>query len=195
MVIDGPFDVDQERRRVSLAPPDRALIENALSAVAAAVRVAAIRGDRGRQRLAQAAPPASADLGDLAWWKQALKKLAEKLARLPLVESTTGTWPAVKTADIDRFADFPLPRLDDASTVDEVPLMRVWALMAAFPDCDPPRREIAEDWCAIAAGWSALGVSVQQVSLRGCPEEKPLKICVVARATANEACAPNTQLT
>jgi hypothetical protein len=97
MVIDGPFDVDQERRSIALAADDKQLIEAALVAVVSAVRVAFLTNVRCAHRLASVAPVSGASSKEEAeWWFLALKDVADKLAVLPIIATSSGMLPALK---------------------------------------------------------------------------------------------------
>ncbi len=167
VVLDGPFDVDQERRNVALAPEDRDLITAALQAGADAAPVALSLGYRGAERLAKAAAPVAVDdPDDRRWWAAVLKNFAARLAAKPLV-SCEGAYLAALPGDgVERWADFPVPQVDSEGSAQEFPLTRMRALMAGAESCDPPLAEVIDQWASIAAGWATLGVPIRRVGLR-----------------------------
>lgn len=113
VVLDGPFDVDQERRNVALAPEDRELIAAALRAGVDAAPTALSLGFTGAARLARAAEPSAVDdVDDRRWWTGVLRDFAEKLAGQPLVQSDNGFLAALARDGQDRWADFPLPQVE-----------------------------------------------------------------------------------
>lgn len=167
VVLDGPFDVDQERRNVALAPEDRELITAALQAGADAAPVALSLGFRGAERLARAAEPIAVDdPDDRRWWTAILKDFATKLAAQPLVSCEGGYLAALAGDGVERWADFPVPQVDSAGSAREFPLARMRALMAGAESCDPPLAGVVEEWASIAAGWATLGVPIRRICLR-----------------------------
>jgi hypothetical protein len=156
-VIDGPFDVDQERRVIHLTDKARAQVAAAFDAVAEAAGLAVSRGFSDAHVLARVRPP-PADMAsekDLAWWRDQLRRLATLLARLPLVRATNEHLPVLSK---DRTANFPLCRLLRKEGAREVPVDAARDLMARTTHYLPPALEITEEWTQIAEGWSALGV-------------------------------------
>lgn len=166
LILDGPFDLDQERRQVLLDEKGRQLVSAALTAGTAAVQFALQQKWARAHRLAMAAQPLNlGTASEQKWWKEALGGFAWTLARLPLVASIRGHWSAVRDKATEQSADFPLPLLRADDTGDELPLEQMWSLMAGTSIYKPPVLDIAGDWAEIAKGWATLGVSVRRVCL------------------------------
>jgi len=172
VILDGPFDVDQERRNVALAPEDRALIAAALQAGVDAAPTAVSLGFIGAARLARAAEPSAVDdPDDRRWWAGVLKDFAEALAGHPLVLSDHGYFGALAGGAHERWADFPLPQVEESGHGPEFPLPRMRTLMAGAESCDPPALEVVDLWASIAAGWASLDVPIRRVCLRSLADE------------------------
>jgi hypothetical protein len=166
-VLDGKFEPDQERGRLLMDEHDKALLQLALHACAIAVSYATKQGWNGAHHLAAVTRPAAAfdpnDQEETDWWTTELRRLAERIARLPIVDCGVQSLPAV--SDDATHADFIIPRLSAESGAGETTVERLWELMDACTELDPPRRDLARDWSATGQGWSELGVDVSLVTL------------------------------
>lgn len=172
LILDGPFDVDQERRNVALAPADRDLISIALRAATNAVRIVFHMGIVGAHRLgAVSAPNRVLEQLERDWWAGVLRVYAEQLAALPIVETARGLLPALSVHAFDGYADFPRSLLDEGASGLEFPINRMWALMAQTGNCDPPVERLVADWVAVADGWASLGVDLRMITLRSLAKE------------------------
>src|SRR6266446_1136936 len=166
-VLDGAFDVDQERQRVPLNEKNRALLHEALQNVPAAIGFAYRDNWVGRHFLARLrAPSSSASSGeeDLAWWKERLTEVASAVAIMPLVGSRGRLGPALGE-DAEWTADFILPQLNSSSVRGEVSFERVWPLFNSLEILDPPESVTSEDWTIIAKDWAELGLDLSLVAL------------------------------
>jgi hypothetical protein len=169
-VIDGHFDVSQERDRVLMRESDRLQIAAALAMLPDAVQWAKQLGCSGTHRMARVAMPLRSfnlelSESDRKWWGSTLTAVATALAAMPIVRTAGGDLPAIAVAeDQSTHADFVLPRVDLESQ-DELPLERVWRLATWTDDADPPVAELAEEWSNIAGAWATLAVTPSMVTL------------------------------
>jgi hypothetical protein len=168
VILDAAFDLDQERRTILFAKPrSRELLHDALSAITPLIRIGESEGWELRHRLLRLEPVAEtyqSDDADLAWLNGELAAVAGALAVMNVVQTPAGFGPAILT-DQDWCADFIVPRLSDRSATDETTVERMWDLVADAEEFYPPIHELAEDWSAIAAGWSRLGLQLSMVSI------------------------------
>jgi len=165
-VLNGLFDVEQERRHVHLNDDSKGLLQRALEVAPLALQYLTNRGVREAHRLATVCPPPSR-VGDVTtgWWTEQLKNLAHRFSCLPIIETTSGLRPAVESDDDDRFTDFVYPQIKADSLREEVDIEMVWPLLAEMTDYAPPQKYLARSWTDISKGWKVLGVNVETVSL------------------------------
>lgn len=165
-VFDGRFEPDQERSRALMNEADREALSEAFRAAAIASSYASTQLWPNAHLLARVAPSTSSfdsdDPGEASWWEAQLRLFAGKLADLPIVQTGVGYLPARSSRD--RFADFVVPRLVDASSIDETSVDRMWPLVDKATELFPPIQELALDWSETAAGWSALGQELNLVT-------------------------------
>ena len=167
LVLDGNFDVDQERQRLHLTEENKKLLSCALNNIPDTVAFAYEENWEGKHLLARIAEPApllTSSEDDKAWWRQELSRIARVVATMPIVESRDRMGPALQTGE-GWWADFVLPRLNDSSQTDDVPFERVWPLVNDVKLFDPPELDIAERWTQIANGWAGLGLEVYRRTL------------------------------
>jgi hypothetical protein len=164
-ILDAPFDVDQERRRILLDKPEvKALFSSAVAAIAPLVSVVFEEQWKERHRLARAGPCPSSftdqeDEQEQAWITEQARVLARHLGQLPLVDTTKGPTPAVSVPEISWSASFLDPETD--ATLAE----RIWGLVNDAEGLYPPLPSVAAAWTQIARDWRALGVNVNFVTL------------------------------
>ena len=164
-ILDAPFELDQERRRILLDKEAvKSVFRSSVSAVLQLVRVAYDEGWHDRHWLARAAPSPSTfgdqeDEQEIAWLTSQMRWLAEELSQLPLVETKNGVGAAIEGAKRVWFADFVDPDIDGTD------MSRLWPLVEEVHDLYPPVAELAAAWAVIAHGWQELGVHVNQVGL------------------------------
>lgn len=171
-VLDGAFDVDQERQRVPLNEKNKALLDGALENIPAAIGFAYREKWIGKHLLARLQTPlasASSSEEDLVWWKTRLSEVASAVATMPIVESRGRLGPALGK-DADWTADFILPQLNSSSTIEEVSFERVWPLFHSLEIFDPPEFVITQDWSVAAKGWTELGLDLSLVALEDLAE-------------------------
>jgi hypothetical protein len=168
VILDGRFDVDQERRTVLLNERTKGLLSDALRAIPAAVEFAMVEGCADAHLLARVGPlrPTFSDgISDRAWWSAELSAVARRLAAMPLVETRNGRGPAAGDSSADWCADFPIPRLFLSDSSDETTLGQIWPLLDEAEDLYPPILPLVKDWSETAKDWTALGVDLEKVTL------------------------------
>ena len=162
-VLDGKFEVEQERNALLMSDIDKPLLQEALAAGVVAARYATEQGWNGAHWLAETRSPVGGfrreNAAETNWWAEQLRTFAERLAVLPMVKCEKQMRPAIATASDVGPATFVVPRLR-GSTNDETTLERLLPLAEAAMDFNPPIAEVAADWTRIAEGWSSLGVKV-----------------------------------
>jgi hypothetical protein len=169
-VLDAPFDLDQERRRILLDKDEvKAVFHSSVSAVVPLVRLAYEEGWDDRHWLARAAPSPSSfadneDEHETAWLTREMRCLGEELARLPLVATRKGLGASVEGTDSGWFADFVDARADGTT------MNRLRPLVDDAENLYPPVAALADAWATIAQGWRDLGVQVNLVGLTALAE-------------------------
>ncbi|MGQ0659228.1 MAG: sacsin N-terminal ATP-binding-like domain-containing protein [Chromatiales bacterium] len=164
-VLDAPFDLDQERRRILLDKEEvKGVFRSSVAAIVPLVRLAYQEGWDDRHWLARTAPSPSSfadkqDDEETGWLTGEMRSLAEELARLPLVSTRNGLGASVKATEAKWFAAFVDAHSDGTS------MNRLWPLVDDAEDLYPPVAALADAWATIAAGWHELGVQVNQVGL------------------------------
>ncbi len=164
-VLDAPFDLDQERRRILLDKDEvKRVFHLSVSAVVPLVRVAYEDSWNDRHWLARVAPSPSSfadkeDKQETDWLTSEMRSLAEKLARLPLVATRDGLIPSVEETNSDWFADFVDAQCDGTT------MNRLWPLVDDVRGLCPPVSALADAWSTIASGWHELGVPVDRIGL------------------------------
>lgn len=168
-VLDGKFDPDQERIKLSMGDDDRGLLEIAFDAAVVAVKHAAGEKWLDAHLLAWAEKPVGTfdptDAVEKDWWIEQLSKFASSIAELPIVESSSQLYPAIDGSGAT--ADFVIPRLLPDSAVDETSVARLWPLVATASDLLPPKEVLAVDWTRIAEGWHSLGLEINRITVDG----------------------------
>jgi hypothetical protein len=169
-ILDGKFSVDQERSKVLMDEPDKALFTEALKAAATMVKIGCKEEWEMRHWLTKAAKPAtsfdSENVSEKAWWQSALAVFAKDVASLPVVETRNGCIPALRFDPAARRADFVFPRLLSSSPTDETTIERLWPLMDSCCELEPPILALACDWSLLADGWAGLGLQVSRVCVK-----------------------------
>src|SRR5258708_29209729 len=98
-VIDGQFEVQEERDRISMSESDKAKVAAALQLIPKAVAIGVADGWEQCYRLAKVTKVDSAfsetsQVTELDWWNTQLRDVASQVARFPLVETIGGFLPA-----------------------------------------------------------------------------------------------------
>lgn len=162
VVIDGEFDVDEERASVHVSGGREHPLREAFSALGGLALVATEEAWIDGYRLAQLAMPTE-HLGDAATfiWRDILASTANELSRLPLVQTVrAGLLPVVQNEPHTRWVDLISQQLSGVSHAD------LWKLCAECTEVDPPIAFESEGWSEIAQGWEDLGVPVSWIDLK-----------------------------
>jgi hypothetical protein len=172
-ILDGKFDPDEERSRLLMTDNDKLLVQESLEAAILGIRRAAEARWQDAHLLARATLPKSAYVSSAAdekeWWTNQLTSFAVRVAELPIVDTGDQMLPAI--SEKAPFADFVVPRLTATSSSDETTIERLWPLVQAAATLLPARLEIAADWTATALGWSALGLSLNLITVERLAQE------------------------
>lgn len=156
VIIDGEFDLDQERSSVHVMGEYGRPLSDAFAALEGLALLATREGWANGYRVAQLAVPTE-DLGEAAMkvWHGVLSSTAGTLAQRPLVTTIrAGMLPAVQTDGYDHWVDF-VPRAPLGLSQAEL-----WDLASKCMGADPPVKSESEGWSEIARGWEALGVPI-----------------------------------
>lgn len=172
-VIDGHFEVEQERRSIHVTGKAERPLRGAFGALGGLMQLANRESWINGFRIAQLAVPAEV-IGDTAIkvWTNALSSVAVALSQLPLVHTARGDkLPCAQDTDHEKYADF-IQRPLSGATYNEL-----WELAAASTESDPPNKEISEGWSEVGEGWEKLGVKIswvdpKLVGERACHEVK-----------------------
>lgn len=168
-VIDGRFDLRQERDRVLMKPADVEQIADALSLLPILVQLAQQERWLDGHKLAHIGMPDRAfgekleeqkELQD--WWRTTLRAVAQRLTQMPIIETAERPLPASGNPPL---VTFVLPRFSLGSISDELPFGSVWDVANEVRDVRLPVRRIASDWSEIANAWRGLGLEVSRVGL------------------------------
>lgn len=161
VIIDGEFDVDEERTSVHVLGEQGRPLREALDALGGLALVANREGWREGYRAAQIDMPEGLGETYAQVWREILTAAATELSRLPLVTTVQhGMLPAVQTDTHDRWADFISTESSGASHAE------LWDLAASCTETDPPARADSEAWSEIAVGWEGLGVPISWLDLQ-----------------------------
>jgi hypothetical protein len=168
-IIDGRFDLRQERDRVLMKDGDREQIAEALGLLPMLVQLALEEGWGEGHKLALVGMPDRAfgesleeqkELRD--WWQANLSNVAQAMAAMPIIQTSNGPLNASGAAP---FATFVVPRFGLREPGDELDFGDVWEVASEVRDMQPPARDVAADWSAISSGWTDLGVQLRRVAL------------------------------
>ncbi len=160
VILDGEFDLDQERTSVHVDGEHGRPVSEAFAALEGLALVAAQEGWGDGYRVAQLAAPENLDGSAKKVWHEILSSTAKRLSHRPLVETfRAGTLPAVQTEGVQRWTDF-IPR--ESSGLSHADL---WELASECKEAYPPVQSKSEQWSEIAKGWEGLGVPIRWTDL------------------------------
>lgn len=162
VIIDGKFDLDQERSSVHVVGEYAYPLREAFAALGGLANFAIREEWANGYRVAQLAMPTES-LGDAASqvWREVLSSTAINLAQQPLVNTfRLGMLPAIQTESHDHWVDF-IKRPSAGPSHSEL-----WILASACKGLDLPAQSDSEGWTEIAEGWESLGVKVNWVNLQ-----------------------------
>jgi hypothetical protein len=163
LVVDGQFEVEQERRSIHVAGDAARPLREAFGALGGLVRLATREQWINGLRIAQLAVPAGVS-GETALkvWNEVLSSVARDLSRLPLVRTARGVMvPCADDTEHDLYADF-IRRPEAGPSFEDL-----WDLAAECAEVDPPAWDVAEAWSEVAEGWEKLGVRIPWIDLPG----------------------------
>lgn len=167
-VIDGRYELTQERDRVLMNADDQAQIAESLSLLPVLNRLAVNEGWIDRARLAQLRMPTVAFGQPLegapelkSWWQKQLGVSASAIARLPIVQCRDRNLCALEHTPTAAFVVAGYNRTSP-STLDFV---RLWSLGNELVDISLPTQSLAQEWSAIADGWKSLGLTPRCLGL------------------------------
>lgn len=161
VIIDGEFDLDQERSSVHVIGEYGRPLSDAFAALEGLALLATREGWVNGYRVAQLAVPTEG-VGENAMevWRDILSSTVGTLAQRPLVKSIrAGMLPAVQTDGYDRWVDFVPQAPTGLSEVE------LWDLVSRCKGADPPVQYESEGWSEIARGWNDLGVPIYWTDL------------------------------
>ena len=162
MIVDGQFDVEQERRTIYVTGEQERPLRDAFAALPRMMTLANSEDWIDGYRIAQLAlPPDISGETNMRVWTEVLSMTAQNLSTLPLIRTARGgKVPCAADADDERYADF-IRRPETGPTYDEL-----WELAASSTETDPPERGVSEGWSEVVEGWEKLGVEVSWVDLK-----------------------------
>lgn len=160
-IIDGNFDVEQERRGIYLKGEQERPLRDAFASLPGLMTQANLEKWENAFRIAHLALPDDAIGGNTASvWSEILSETAKKLARLPLIATARGERvPCSSETDEPKYADF-IRRPEPGLTHSEL-----WELAASCTEADPPERSVSEGWSEVAESWEQLGVEISWIDL------------------------------
>jgi hypothetical protein len=169
VVLEGNFSPEEERDGLMMTEEDKTLLPEALSLLPATARYAASREWARSHKLASLAPTQKAfsnesDSGEKEWWNGLFEEVAERLAQLPIIQTSDGNLPAVAESG-SRRAHFLYPGFA-LQTDDDLDAKQFHALAEQVNELHPVALEQTTDWAKIAERWDDLNVDVGRISLK-----------------------------
>ena len=164
-VIDGRFDLGQERDRVLMNDGDKTQIEEALCLLPVLTRLAMNEDWIKGHKLARVGMPNQAfgekldeQHGLKPWWRDKLGNTAQTMSQLQIVQTSIGLKKASE-------ATFVVPRFKLEESRDELDFGSVWKVTNELRDLYLPAHSIASDWSSIVSDWADLGAQLHRVGL------------------------------
>jgi len=168
-VIDGRFDLRQERDRVLMKDSDKQQIAEALGLLPTLVHLAIDEDWDEGHKLARMGMPDRAfgekldEQNELrGWWLDKLSNVANTLAQTPIIRTLAGP---MKASGVSPVVTFVVPQFGLRESRDKLDFSSVWEVASEVHGVHPPARDIASDWSSIAYGWVDLGVQLRLVAL------------------------------
>jgi hypothetical protein len=161
MIVDGQFEVEQERRTIYVTGEAERPLRDAFAALGGLMTLANKEDWIDGHRIAQLAVPAEvAGETTVKVWTDVLSSAAATLSVLSIVRTARGDKvPCANTTDEERYADF-IRRPQSGPSYDEL-----WQLAASCTEADPPAQDISEGWSEVAEGWEKLGINISWIDL------------------------------
>ncbi len=168
VVIDGDFEISQERDGIAMNDADKVTIDEALSAFPTLIQYAVESGWRNAHKLASLAAPTrtfsgEVESGELQWWESIILRTATQTASKPLIQTEIGLLPAISERE-EQFVSFPVPAVD-ANATESVDYHTFHAIVGTITELNLPSMEVAESWGEIASQWYQAGVPVERLGL------------------------------
>ena len=169
VIIDGKFTPKQERDGIAMNDGDRQLIESALSTLPVLVEYAVEKAWENIHRLVRIAVPKRPLGGENAgdetdWWKVTIQKVAEEIARKPIVRTPAGWLPAVSEDGRDAVS-FLVPSVCKDDEV-SVAFERIHEVVSAITDLHVPSMEVISDWEQVSREWEGMGAAVDRLAFK-----------------------------
>ena len=168
ILLDGDFEVSQERDGIAMNAADKAQIETALAALPTLVQYAVNSGWRDAHKIASLGIPprtlsGEPDSDEIQWWHDVVLRTSRHTALKPLVQTEIGFLPALSD-QAGQFASFPVPAISvDAAECIDYDVFH--SLVSGVKELSLPSIEVAESWGDIARHWHQTGVSVNRLGL------------------------------
>lgn len=160
VVIDGDFDVDQDRSNIHIVGESQAPLAEAFDALPGLALLGIRKGWENGHRIGQLSVPTGQGHDATEAWEAVLSHTAKRLGQLPLVMTNDrNPQPVEATKEGGSCADFI------ATPTTGLTHRALWELAAECKKLLPPGLEISEHWSAIAKGWEELGVTVKWLGL------------------------------
>jgi hypothetical protein len=163
VILDGEFDLDQERSNIHVIGEHSLPLRDALDALGGLAMFT--KGERwtdAHQVGRLSMPPQGLGQEATEVWREVLSVTARRLAGLPLVDTVRqGALSAVKVEDDGGWVDFIAIESKAATDHDQL-----WSLAERCITRDPPMPGVSEGWSAIAHGWEQLGVKISWLDLQ-----------------------------
>ena len=164
-VIDGRFDLSQDRDRVLMKDSDREQIDEALCLLPVLTQLALCEAWIEGHKLAHVGMPDQAFGEQLdkqnelkGWWRDKLSNITQEISQLRIVQTSKGPKKASE-------ATFVVPRFRLLEPKDELNFDSVWEVTSGLRDLYLPVRDLASDWSSIVSDWTDLGVQLHRVGL------------------------------
>lgn len=166
VIIDGRFTPQQERDGITMNSADKNLIEAALSTLPTLIAYAVDAGWEKAHQIADIAAPESPLGGENAtdetsWWEHRIRRVADAIARQPIVKTETGLLPAVSNSNGGNVS-FLVPAISKNANLC-VEYTSIHEVVSAITQLHTPTVDIAGDWAKIAKQWDDIGVSVERL--------------------------------
>ena len=169
VIIDGLFTPKQERDGIAMNDGDRNLIGSALLTLPVLVEYAVDKKWKDITQLVRIAAPERSLGGESAadettWWKDTVLKIAEKIARKPIVQTPTGRLPAV-SENGGNTVSFLVPSISNDAE-ESIAFERIYGVVSVIKDIHVASIAAARDWEQISREWEDMGVAVDRLGFK-----------------------------
>ena len=157
-VMDGRFDLRQERDRVLMKDGDKEQIDETLRLLPMLVQLALEESWIEGHKLAYVSMP-DRFFGEKiegqkeleSWWRGSLSNVAQMMSEMSIVQTSKGL---MKASGVAPLATFVVPRFGLQEPKDELDFDSVWEVASKVVDVHLPARDVAADWSLIVSGWT-----------------------------------------